>query len=223
MDALLAAAAAAAAAAGGDAPRIVLVPTAVARHRPDLAAANGERAFRAAATRADVEVRVEVASVLAPRDAADAEACAVLASAHLVHLPGGDPDLVPAVLRDTPAWSAILRAHSRGACVAGASAGAMALGARLWTPDGPADGLGLVPGIAVLPHFSPGRLAAWRTQVEPDGPQLTWVGLDERTLVIGHPGDDRWQVAGAGRVHVFAPRGAGPSVVAGHGSLVTIA
>ena len=56
-----------------------------------------------------------------------------LETAHVIHLPGGDPDLLPAVLRGTPAWAAILRAYVAGACVAGASAGAMALAERLWT------------------------------------------------------------------------------------------
>jgi hypothetical protein len=77
----------------------------------------------------------------------------------------------------------------------------MALAERLWTRDGPADGLGLVPGIAVLPHFDPARGRAWRRAVDPDG-RLAWVGLDERTLVIGRAGGP-WVVRGAGRAHLL--------------------
>ena len=216
MDALVAAGATARAAAGDAGPiRVVLVPTAAARHRPDLAAATGRRAFEAAGARAGLVVEVTVASVLDDRSAADPANVARLGTAHLVHLPGGDPDLLPAVLRGTPAWAAILRAHAAGACVAGASAGAMALAERLWTRDGPVDGLGLVPGIAVLPHFDPGRATAWRSVVDPDG-RLTWLGLDERTLVIGRPGET-WTVAGAGRAHVIAP-GAASAVEIGRGT-----
>jgi cyanophycinase-like exopeptidase len=227
MDALLAAAVEAARveaatleAAAGGVPRIVIVPVAAARQRPDLAAAHGERAFRAAAGRARMTVGVATASVVTRETAADPGPCALLERAHLVHLPGGDPDLVPSVLRDTPAWAAILRAHARGACVAGASAGAMALAARLWTRDGPADGLGLVAG-AVVPHFSPTRLDAWRAVVEDGGEPLAWLGLDERTMAIGRPGE-AWTVAGRGRVHVIAPGAAGPVRSAGHGERIMI-
>lgn len=230
MDALLAAAVTTApgiTVAARGTVRIVLLPTAVARHRPELAVAHGERAFRAAAARAGVDVRVDTAWVLARDDAADPAATSLLADADLVHLPGGDPDLIPTVLRGTPAWTAILRAVERGACLAGASAGAMALGGRLWTRDGPMDGLGLVPGVAVLPHFSAGRLAEWRSAVEVGergGRPLTWLGLDEQTLVIGRPGDathgGEWRVAGAGRARVFRPGPGTPGVSAGAGETI---
>lgn len=219
MDALLAAARET---AGGEVPRIVLVPTAAARHRPDLAVTQGERAFRAAAARAGVEVRVSEARILRREEAEapDAGVLVKLEDAHLVHLPGGDPDLIPAVLRGTAAWCAILRAHAGDACVAGASAGAMALAERLWTRDGPVDGLGLVPGIAVVPHFEPSRLGAWRAVVDGGGVggarPLAWLGLDEQTLVIGRPGE-QWTVAGTGRAHM-APAGTGaPATSAGPG------
>jgi len=204
MDALVAAAVEAA--AGGGVVRIVLVPTAAARQRPAAAVAHGERAFRAAAARARVLVDVEAALVVDAASAADPANVGLLEGAHLVHLPGGDPDLIPSVLRGSPAWAAILRAHAAGACVAGASAGAMALGDRLWTPRGAAEGLGLVPATAVLPHFDARRLASWRRSVDPES-RLAWVGLDEQTLVIGRPGEP-WLVAGAGRARVFGPAGA---------------
>jgi len=221
MDALFAAALEA---ARGGTPRVVIVPTAVARHRPGLAFAHGERAFRAAAARAGADVRVSAASLLLRADAEipGADVLAQLEGAHLVHLPGGDPDLIPAVLRGTAGWAAIFRAYAAGACVAGASAGAMALAERLWTPHGPSEGLGLVPGIAVLPHYVPGRLDGWRAAVDgvdSGGPDeagaLAWLGLDEQTLVTGRPGS-RWTVAGRGRAYLVPPgasavtRSAGP-------------
>ncbi len=202
MDALLTAALDAARAADGPgaAPRIVILPVAAARARPDLAAAHGERAFRAAAARSGVAIETSAAPIVDRASAGEPVSVRRLSEAHLVHLPGGDPDLPASVLHGTRAWAAVLEAHGRGACIAGASAGAMALGERLWTPHGPADGLGLVPGVAVLPHFDGRRLAAWRSAVDPGG-RLAWVGLDERTLVIGRAGEP-WLVAGAGRARI---------------------
>ncbi len=221
MDALVAAGAAARATASDAGPlRVVLVPTAAARQRPDLAAAHGRRAFEAAGARAGLAVEVGVAGVLDGPSAAEPGNVTRLETAHVIHLPGGDPDLLPAVLRGTPAWAAILRAYVAGACVAGASAGAMALAERLWTAGGPVDGLGLVSGIAVLPHFDPRRASAWRGVVDPDG-RLAWLGLDERTLVIGHPGGT-WTVAGAGRAHVIHSGADSPAISAVAGEVLAL-
>ena len=217
MDALLAAARAA---AGGAEPVVVIVPTAAARQRPEQAAAQGERAFRAAAARAGIGIAVETAAILTRGDAGDPALVATLSGAHLIHVPGGDPDLVPAVFRDTPAWVAITEAVDGGACLAGASAGAMALGDRVWTSRGGIDGLGLVPGTAVIPHFVAGRLDAWRPVVE-DGRPLAWIGIDEQTLVIGRPGAT-WAVAGRGRVHLVPVGAREPALVAGPGAAVPI-
>ncbi len=196
------------------------MPTAVARHRPDLAVANGERAFAAAAGRAGTGVEIGVVGILGRSDALDPRTVEPLEAAHLVHFPGGDPDVIPTVLRATPAWAAILRAHARGACVAGASAGAMALAERCWTRDGVIDGLGLLPGFAVLPHYAPGRLAGWSDGAGTGRP-VSWLGLDEQTLVLGRPGRE-WRVAGRGRAHVIPPRGSGATRTAGPGELLEV-
>ena len=96
-----------------------------------------------------------------------------LEAAHVIHLPGGDPDLLPAVLRGTPAWAAILRAHVAGACVAGASAGAMALAERLWTATDRSTGWDWCPGSPCSPTSTHGARphggASWI-------PTATWPG-----------------------------------------------
>jgi cyanophycinase-like exopeptidase len=217
MDALLAAAIVA---ADGDTPRILLVPTAVARHRPDRAVAHGERAFAEAGARAGTAVDIGVVGILARNDALDPRVLEPLESGHLVHFPGGDPDVIPAVFRGTPAWAAILRGVARGACLAGASAGAMALAGRCWTRDGAIDGLDLLPGYAVIPHYAPGRLAGWRAGIGEE-PPVAWLGLEEQTLVIGRPGRE-WRVAGRGRAHVIPSAGGGASRSAGPGELLEI-
>ena len=78
----------------------------------------------------------------------------------------------------------------------------------------------LVPGIAVLPHFDPGRATAWREVVDPAG-RLAWLGLDERTLVIGRPGNT-WTVAGAGRAHVIPPGAIAPMRSVGAGEVLAL-
>jgi cyanophycinase len=213
MDALLAAALDAA--GEGRQARIAVVPTAAARHRPELAGGHGVRAFEAAARRARVAVTVEAVMVVDEASARDADLAALLGAADLVHLPGGDPDLIPTLLPGTPASAAILRAHAAGACLAGASAGAMAMCSRLWTSGGAMDGLGVLPGCAVLPHFSPSRVGAWRSTVDPRG-ELAWIGLEEQTLVIGSLGGS-WRVAGAGRAYLVPPGQDAPTVDAGPG------
>jgi cyanophycinase len=223
MDALVGAAQQAASARRGTgaAPRIALVPTAAARQRPELAGEHGIRAFEAAGQRAGVPLRVEIVPVLDAASAASRSLVARLSGADLVHLPGGDPGIIPAVLAGSAAWQAILAAHAHGAVVAGASAGAMALAERTWTPEGALAGLGLVPGVAVLPHFDHGRLERWRAAVEGDvtegRPRLRWLGLDDRTLVIGVPGRGGWRVAGPGAACLFAPGASELVAIARHG------
>jgi cyanophycinase-like exopeptidase len=213
MDALVAAAVEAS--GGGRPARVVVVPAAVARHRPELAVREATRSFEAAARRAGAALDVDVAMVVDAASASDERVAPTLEAADLVYLPGGDPDVIPSVLPGSPAWSAMSRAYARGACLAGASAGAMALCERLWTAGGPMAGLGVVPGAAVLPHFAPGRARGWRSSVDPAG-ELAWIGLEERTMVIGRPGGG-WRVAGAGRAFLLPPGADAPSVGAGHG------
>ena len=217
MDALLAAARAAAGDGAADRrhrPDGGGPPAAGAGRRPRRAGVPGRRGARRPRDRG------RTAAILTRADAAEPALVGLLAGAHLVHVPGGDPDLVPAVLRDTPAWAAILDAVDRDACLAGASAGAMALGERVWTSRGGVDGLGLLPGVAVIPHFVAGRLDAWRSIVE-DGRPLAWIGIDEQTLVIGRPGET-WSVAGRGRVHLVPVGAREPALVAGPGAAVPI-
>jgi cyanophycinase-like exopeptidase len=143
-------------------------------------------------------------------DADDAQMAARLEGVGLVYLSGGDPHHLAETLRGTRVWTAIVEAWQAGAALAGCSAGAMALtagapalrGARL-VEDGMANGLGLVAGLAVIPHFD--RMAGWDGALErfhawqPPGTLL--VGIDEETAIVGDGAS--WQVAGAQAVWVF--------------------
>ena len=203
--------------------RIVILPTAAGRGLPDRAAATGRLAFeRRAATRAQ-KATVEVARVVDAPSAADPAEVDRIADADLIHLPGGDPDLVPATLAGSPALHAIEAAWGRGAVVAGASAGAMALAEWTWTPGGGIRGLGLLRGLAVVPHYDDVRRTAWQQTLDDLAPGgIGYLGLDEQTGVISVPTGSAgwsWRVAGAGAVYWFAG-GASEPLIGRHGDVL---
>lgn len=203
--------------------RIVILPTAAGRGRPDRAAAIGRDAFERRAAATTRHAIVEVARVVDAASAADPAEVERLVNADLIHLPGGDPDLVPGTLAGSPALAAIEEAWHRGAVIAGASAGAMALAEWTWTSAGGIRGLGLVGGLAVVPHYDDIRRTAWQAALDDLAPGgIGYLGLDERTGVIcepaGHAGRD-WRVAGAGAAYWFA-RGASVPVIGRHGDVL---
>ena len=207
--------------AGDEPVRVVVVPTASAQYEPAAKGRHGVDAFMRVASDAGIEATVRVALVVDQPSAIDPPSVASLRAAHVIHLPGGDPAIVPLILRATPAWHAIVDANAAGAIVAGASAGAMALSNVTWTPDGFIEGLGLVHGIIVVPHFElfdPRGREDDIDRVARDA--LTPLGLDERTGVIRET-PDSWRVAGAGRAH-WLPLGGEP-VVGRHGDVLPIA
>jgi cyanophycinase len=128
---------------------VIVVPTAVARHRPDLAVETARRHFAA------IGGRVEPLMVLDRASARDPAAVERVRQARFVYLTGGDPDVLADVLRGTPVWRAILEANDAGAVVAGSSAGAMVFGPSMLGPvwDELLDGLGWLPDLVTVPHF----------------------------------------------------------------------
>ena len=196
--------------------RVVVVPTAAARGRPGLAAANGVAAFDRVAAATATAIAAETVAVVDASSAADPAHVARLAAADVIHFPGGDPDLIPTVMPDSAAWSAIRSAWAGGAVLAGASAGAMALAPWTWTPGGGVVGLGLVPGLFVVPHADGDR---WASAVERFGGSapvgLGALGLAERTGVIAVDATTDpivWRVVGPGEVRWQAVRG-GPTAI----------
>jgi cyanophycinase len=213
---------------GGRPIRVAIVPTAAARQRPDLAAATGVAAFERVAAAAGLDVEATAVAVLDAMSAADPGLAARLEAADLIHFPGGDPDLIPTLLRGSAAWAAIERARQRGAVVAGASAGAMAFATWTWTPAGGIEGLGLVPGLIVVPHADGGGWASALERFGAWGPvELGGLGLAERTGVIADDvapagGEITWRVVGPGDVFWQPVRG-GRTVVARAGETITTA
>lgn len=189
----------------------VVVPTAAARGRPDLAGARGVSALEQVAASQGLELGASVVPVVDAASAADPVLSTRLAGADLIYLPGGDPDLVPGLLGGSAAWAAIAAALADGAVVAGASAGAMGLAELTWTPAGIVAGLGAVAGMLVVPHADAGSWAANLRRFGGGGSAtpVGLLGLGERTGVIG-PGDGTWRVVGEGEVRWLSAAGLDP-------------
>lgn len=117
----------------------------------------------------------------------------VLASAQLLVLPGGSPSRLLGALQDTGAGGVVAERLAAGALVVGSSAGAMVLGAWTVLPDrrGAAGmqvvrGLGLVPGVLVVPHWSGGSARGdWLRSIEDAVPDdVVVLGVPEESGVL---------------------------------------
>lgn len=196
----------AAQARGVDRPAFVIV-SAVVRHDPDRAVATAQGWF------AGLGLAVDELPIRTRRQARDDAIVELSRSGAFFYLAGGDPGIIVELLRDSPVWAAIVDAWRDGAALAGSSAGAMAFGSwtllRARVPGDAArqarKALGLVPGIAVAPHFgSFGR--AWvpsaRSFLVGSGAVAgrggVLLGLDERTAAVWRGG--RWSAVGEGGV-----------------------
>jgi cyanophycinase len=154
------------------------------------------------------------------RDDASAPAIVeALGGANFYYFSGGNPEHLTEALADTPAWEVIRARAAAGAAVAGCSAGAMMLGGyvfrvrlvRSGQPPRWRPGLGLAPGLAVLPHFDRTREflseEQFRAALAAAPPGATVVGVDEDTALVRLPAQDgapqRWRVLGRQTVSVF--------------------
>ena len=129
--------------------------------------------------------------------------------AGLIYLSGGNPSYLARTLAGTKVWSAIEREWRAGASLAGCSAGAMALAG--YVPDfrhprnGGVNGLGVVPGIRVLPHFD--RYTKWMPDfamrpLVTEGAQI--IGIDEDTCFVAEPSSTPdWLFSVRGRQSVW--------------------
>ena len=201
-------------ATGRSRPRVAILPTA--------SAVDGEETFLGWAEMgvqhfSALGAEVEPVLVRTAADGHDGAALQAIGEADLIYLSGGHPRHLLDVLRGSPLGAAIAQANARGAVVAGCSAGAMALVGRtmdfrqvpklkipLPFPIRWPEGLSLVNGIAVLPHYDawPEPLTALVALQAPRSAVI--VGIDEDTAVVGRNG--AWQVHGRGRVTVWRGR-----------------
>ena len=180
------------------AAEVLVVPTAAAYEHPQ------RLVERAVGWFDRLGVPARGLDLLARPDSSKPEVVDALAASRFTYLVGGSPLHLRAVVKDSPAWDALVAAWQGGGVLAGSSAGAMVLCDPMVDPRGGAFtlGLGLVPGLSVIPahdHWS--EDAAHRTrQMSP--PTLVLAGIDERTALI-RDGEGAWSVQGAGEVVVF--------------------
>ncbi len=182
----------------GPAARIAILPTAATNENPYVAGENGLRHFRRLGARADKLMIVDEAS------ANDADLVGLIEDFAGLYFTGGDPIYLHDVLLGSKTWAAVKAVAARGGLVAGSSAGAMVLGERLWRFDGWIDGLGLAPGLAVLPHHA--TLAGrWNAPAMSAAlpPGVTLIGIDEATALLLPEA----RVLGVGQVTVYGPGG----------------
>jgi cyanophycinase len=187
-------------AAAGAGPAYV-VPTAAARQGPDRAVAHAAEWF------ATLGLALRELPVLRRSDAMKPSLADDAARGGFFYLVGGDPGLVVQVLRESLVWRAMFGAWRAGAVLAGSSAGSMALCShtlvRATWPNRfrrrPMEALGVVRHTAVLPHYDTfGH--RWVDSAREAAPDLTLLGVDERSAAVWH--DGRWSAAGPGMVTV---------------------
>ena len=147
---------------------------------------------------------VSALALIDQQSADDPEIAAELARARLIFLLGGFPHYLGQTLQGSKSWQAMLSAYSKGAVIAGSSAGAMVLCETYYDPYTSRlhRGLGLVSGACVLPHHDTfGK--DWAPQIRKMRSGIVMVGIDEQTGAISDAAPDRWQVYGKGSITLY--------------------
>jgi cyanophycinase len=181
---------------------VLVLPTAAAYEHPERVVVRAGEWF------SSLGARVEGLMVLARADAEDAGAAAVMRGARLIYVAGSSPMHIRSVLKNSAVWTALVAAWGDGAVVVGSSGAAMALTDPMVDARGGGltIGLGLLRGVAVVPHFGDaaedgtGEKLHRSVLLAPRGTPV--VGIPERTALVRDPGG-AWRSAGAGSVTVY--------------------
>ncbi len=187
------------AASGGS--DVLVLPTAAAFERPE------HRVAAAAEWFAGLGAAVEGLMVLTRDDAQDEGAAEVVRRARFVYLSGGSALHLRSVLKGSRVFEALREAWQGGAVVAGSSGGGMVLTDPMVDPRGGAltVGLGLVSGLAVVPHFGDvhqdahGEKLHRTVALAPEG--LPVVGVPARSALVREP-SGTWHSSGPVTVFV---------------------
>ena len=138
-------------------------------------------------------------------DAFNPEYIDAIKGAGLIYFSGGDPHRVAEVFNGSPLWNEIVAQWETGTSLAGCSAGAMAFGGTIMgiRKSHHSPGLGLLPGIEVIPHYDkmlgwlPDRVSSFMARSVTNA---TLLGIDENTALVY---TDAWRKFGRGNVHVL--------------------
>lgn len=188
------------AASGSD--QVLVLPTAAAYEHPERLVAKAGEWF------APLGGHVEGLMVLSRSDAESDGAADIMRGARLIYLVGSSPMHLRSVLKHSAVWDALMTAWQSGAVVVGSSGAAMALTDPMVDARGGGltIGLGLVSGVAVVPHVGDtagdGTAEKLHRSVLLAPKDTPLVGIPERTALIRDPiGSWRW--AGAQPVTVY--------------------
>lgn len=113
-----------------------------------------------------VQVIATDAGIQTREDAHDPEVIAIIRSADIVLVTGGQPARMVRVVRGTPVLLALQEASASGTLIGGGSAGAMIFGQGML--DGPRDTqkptrmLGWLPDMVIAPHFGNYPIEPWK-------------------------------------------------------------
>lgn len=200
-------------------PRVVFLPTAASHDGARVAQSWCDRAKKLLG---EAGATVDAPLVIDQAGANDAQNAALLDFADVIYLGGGFPHILIQTLAGTRTLDAFWRAVKRGALIAGASAGAMAmaectlvvnqnmmhlvalaLSGAIGTPMPQVefiDGYNLVPRAIISPHFErmPQQTKLYERGFYPDG--LMLLGIDEQTALVGK--ENEWRVLGRGSVTI---------------------
>lgn len=186
-------------AVGWDAPLCVIPAAAAPDHNHARAGENARRWFTSLGAR-----RVSVLPLIDRASADSPEIADALRAARLIYMLGGFPGHLCESLRDSLSWEAMLEAYQAGAVLGGSSAGAMVLAEHLYDPyRGQAlPGLGLLPGICILPHHASfGK--RWAPALQAQFPQAALLGIDERTGLLDDGPAGEWSAYGQGAATLY--------------------
>jgi cyanophycinase len=185
--------------AGGFNAPICIIPTAaVPDNNHKRAGNNGIRWFQSLGAKS-----VFAVDVIDSSSANDLSLAASIRTSRLIYLLGGFPRHLGETLANSACWRAVLDAREQGAVIAGSSAGAMVLCEHYYDPYEKRllRGLNLIPNTCVLPHYNNfGK--SWAKQLLQQLPNVTLIGIDERTGMINDV-NDAWHVYGAGKVTIY--------------------
>jgi cyanophycinase len=178
---------------------VVVIPTAAAYEYPERAVAHATRYFDR------LGAKVRGLDLLTRPDAFMGSVVEAIEHARFLYLGGGSPLHLRSVLKNTPAYQAIVTAYRNGAVLAASSAGAMVLSDPMADPRGGAltVGLGLLRNMAIVPHFDtyPKEREQRTIALATDG--VIMAGISEQTALI-RSSSGQWRMEGAGDVVIYA-------------------
>ncbi|MCC5953490.1 MAG: Type 1 glutamine amidotransferase-like domain-containing protein [Acidimicrobiia bacterium] len=183
-----------------DASEVVVLPTGSAYEDPASLVAAARRWF------ADFGVGVVDGGVLTRRDAFDEDVVDRLATARMIYLAGTSPMHLRSVLKDSPAFDAVVNAWRGGAALVGTGAGADVVCDPMVDPRGGAFtvGLGLLRSMAVIPRANAWSHDKIHRTIEIASAGVAVVELPEATALVCD--GTTWQVAGVADVVVHRDR-----------------